>query len=200
MRTNYVMIDFESVQPSGWELEQLRHDHFKTLVFVGALQGKVSFDTVAVLQSMGGNADYVKISGSGKNALDFHIAYYIGRLVEKDPKAYFHINSGDRGYDPLIEHLKGKRVLAARSPSIGYIHLVKVGNARSPDERARLFIARLDQPKATKPRTLKTLTSSVGAFFQKQLTDADVSAAIAAMEKARFITISNGKVTYASDG
>jgi hypothetical protein len=196
MRTNYVMIDFESVQPSGLDL--LRQDHFKVLVFVGANQGKVSFETAHALQNMAEKAEYVKISGAGKNALDFHIAFYIGQLVEKDPKAFFHIISKDSGFDPLVAHLKSKGVLAARARSIGEIPLVKTGNAKSPEDRARLFIAKLDQPKVTKPRTVKTLTSTIGAFFRKQLTDADVSAVIAAMEKDGYILVVDGKVTYAS--
>lgn len=131
MRTNYVMIDFESVQPSGLEL--LRHDHFKVFVFVGANQGKISFETAAALQEMGDRAEYVKVSGSGKNALDFHIAFYIGQLVEKDPKAFFHIISKDSGFDPLIAHLKDKGLLVARAQRINDIPLVKAGNAKSPD-------------------------------------------------------------------
>ena len=39
MRTNYVLIDFENVQPES--LVGLQQDHFKVLVFVGANQTKV---------------------------------------------------------------------------------------------------------------------------------------------------------------
>src|SRR6185503_11601280 len=104
MRTNYVLIDFENVQPSS--LEQLDHDHFKVFVFVGAHQGKVPFELAASLQQLGDRAQYIKISGNGPNALDFHIAYYIGRLAATDPAAYFHIISKDEGFDLLIQHLK----------------------------------------------------------------------------------------------
>ena len=49
---------------------------------------------------------YVKISGTGPNALDFHIAFYIGQFAEKDPGANFYIVSQDAGFDPLLNHLK----------------------------------------------------------------------------------------------
>jgi len=39
MRTNYVLIDFESVQTTSLEL--LTKEHFKVIVFVGANQGKL---------------------------------------------------------------------------------------------------------------------------------------------------------------
>ena len=75
LRINYVLIDYESVQPDA--LSVLHEDHFRLIVFVGATQAKVAFETAAALQRMGERATYVKISGSGPNALDFHIAFYV---------------------------------------------------------------------------------------------------------------------------
>lgn len=196
MRTNYVMIDFESVQPNSLEL--LHRDHFRVLVFVGANQTKVPFEVASVLQAMGENAEYVKISGSGKNALDFHIAFRIGQLSEQDPKAFFHIVSKDKGFDPLITYLKCRGILAARANSIDSIAFVRTANAKTSEERAQLFMAKLDQPKFTKPRTIKTLGSAIGAFFQKQLADDEIAAVIGVMEKAGFIMVGDGKVSYAS--
>jgi hypothetical protein len=103
LRTNIVLIDFESVQPAS--LSVLAADHFKLKVFVGATQNKLPFDLVTAMQRMGERAEYVKIAGVGPNALDFHIAYYIGRISSSEPDAFFHIISKDTGFDPLIQHL-----------------------------------------------------------------------------------------------
>ena len=84
MRTN-VLIDYENVQSE--DLSALKQDNFRIIVFVGARQTKIPFETAVALQQLGSNAEYVKISGSGPNALDFHIAFYIGQLAEKDPEA-----------------------------------------------------------------------------------------------------------------
>lgn len=131
MRTNYVLIDFENVQPGS--LERLDHAHYKFLVFVGAHQGKLPFEFVASLQRLGDRAEYIKITGNGSNALDFHIAYYIGRLAATEPKAYFHIVSRDAGFDPLIKHLKAKKIFARRSSALSDIPL-KVSNSKSSAE------------------------------------------------------------------
>jgi hypothetical protein len=72
MRINYVLIDYENVQPSS--LAGLDAEHFRVLVFVGANQNKLTFETAAAIQKLGPRAEYVKISGNGSNALDFHIA------------------------------------------------------------------------------------------------------------------------------
>ena len=100
MKTNYVLIDYESVQPD--DIAALQHEHVRVIVFVGPHQTKIAFDKAAALQRMGTNAEYVQLSGSGPNALDFHIAYYLGCLAAKEPGAYFHIISKDTGFDPLI--------------------------------------------------------------------------------------------------
>src|SRR5450756_2082834 len=87
LRTNVVLIDFESVQPAS--LSALEQDHYRVVVFVGATQAKLPFEVVSAIQRMGERAEYVKITGSGSNALDFHIAFYIGRIAAQDPTAFF---------------------------------------------------------------------------------------------------------------
>jgi hypothetical protein len=54
------------------------------------------------------------MNGSGKNALDFHIAYYVGKYAEIDPKGTFRIISKDKGFDPLIEHLRAADIDCSR--------------------------------------------------------------------------------------
>jgi hypothetical protein len=123
MKTNYVLIDFENVQPES--LAMLNREHFHVMIFTGATQKKVSIKLAKAIHEMGKNAEYIEISGKGNNALDFHIAYYIGQLAAKEPTAYFHIISKDTGFDPLISYLKTKKISAARETDIGEIPLVK---------------------------------------------------------------------------
>jgi hypothetical protein len=194
-RTNYVLIDFENVQPDS--LEQLDHDYFKLLVFVGASQGKVPYDIAASLQRFGDRMAYIKISGNGSNALDFHIAYYIGRLAAADPTAYFHIISKDTGFDPLICHLRVKEILASRVKRISDIPCVKASNGKYAAERIEVILGKLRQLKAAKPKTVKALGSTIAALFQKQLSDHEVSGLINKMAKSGYLTVSGTKVTYA---
>lgn len=118
---------------------------------------------------MGPRAEYVRISGNGPNALDFHIAFYIGKLATADPKGFFHVISKDTGFDPLIAYLKGRKILAGRVKSIDEIPLVKTNGAMTRDAKLECIVARLQQMKAAKPRTVKTLSSTISALFQKQL-------------------------------
>src|SRR3546814_10235162 len=81
MKTNYILIDYENVQPKNLAL--LEGDHFRVKVFIGAALAKLPFDLVAGMQALGSRAEYIRISGNGPNALDFHIAYYIGKRSEE---------------------------------------------------------------------------------------------------------------------
>jgi hypothetical protein len=195
LRTNVVLIDFESVQPAS--LGVLEQDHYRVVVFVGATQAKLPFEVVSAIQRMGERAGYVKITGSGPNALDFHIAYYIGRIAAQDPTAFFHVISKDTGFDPLIRHLKSQHIFSARSASIEEMPSVKSSPKVSAKERARVFAQSLRQPKSTKPRTDVTLARHIASFFQsQQLSETEISAVIAALQAAGYLSVVEGKVAY----
>jgi hypothetical protein len=198
VRTNHVLIDFESVQPDS--LGALEQEHFKVHIFVGANQAKIPFGVAAAIQRMGSRANYLKISGNGSNALDFHIAFYIGQLAAGDSSAYFHIISKDTGFDPLIQHLKSRNIYASRVKTIADIPLVKVANSRSPDDRLTVVIGKLRQMKASKPRTLKTLRSTIASLFQKQLSDSEIDSLVEALSARKIAVLAANKMSYSLEG
>lgn len=198
MRTNYVLIDYENVRPES--LAGLDAEHYRVLVFVGASQSKLSFELAAAMQQLGARAQYIKIAGNGPNALDFHIAFHMGRIAAEDPAAYFHIISKDTGFDPLIQHMKGRHVFACRSADIREMPPLKAANsaaapAPAPD-KFDLVVANLRQRGASRPRTVKTLTSTVGAIFQKKLGEDELAALMTRLEAEGFITVNGTKVVY----
>jgi len=192
-RTNYVLIDYESVQPS--QLELLNRDGFVAYVFVGKAQTKLSFETVSAIQELGERAKYVKISGAGPNALDFHIAFYIGQISATDPEAFFHIISKDKGFDPLIEHLREQKVFSVRSETIGEIPIIRASTAKTPKERMGFVVNRLKSGNS-KPRTLATLRSAIDAILYKQVGEPDVQAIIDQMIKAGLVIVKDEKVSF----
>lgn len=198
MRPNIVLIDLESVQPASLGL--LAPEYFRVKVFVGATQSKLFFELATAMQQLGERAEYIKIAGVGKNALDFHIAYYIGRIAAEQPETFFHIISKDTGFDPLIQHLKEQKIFCDRCECLEDIPAVKAAQVKSPEERAILFMSRLLQPNATKPRTEKTLRSAISAHFQRQLTDEEIAAVVTALQRPGHISIADGKVLYAAAG
>ncbi len=113
----------------------------------------------------------MQISGNGPDSLDFHITYYIGNLAAAEPVAYFHIISKDRGFDPLIQHLKSTQVLVSRVKVIGDIPTAKAVTAMTPKERLDVVVAKLRQNEANRPRTVKTLSGTIAALFAEPMTN-----------------------------
>ena len=179
MRNNYVLIDFENVVPDNLEL--LDQEWIKVLLFVGKNQTKLPFALVKVVQKLGTRAQYIEMMGTGHNALDFHIAFYIGRISATDKDAYFHIVSNDQGFDPLIAHLKQEHIFADRVTKIEKIPaLVQKTTvvSKSLPEWIAFAKERILKSKVSRPRTRKTLTSYVAALFLKMLSEEDVGAVI----------------------
>ncbi|RRV42119.1 hypothetical protein EGJ86_05245 [Pseudomonas sp. o96-267] len=194
MRVNFVLIDYESVQPDDVAIVQ--GEQFKVIVFVGATQSKVSFEVASALQKMGDRAEYIKISGTGHNALDFHVAYYIGVMATKQPDSYFHIISKDTGFDPLIAHLKTQKIFACRSATIGDIPLVKVVNSNAPGDRIEIIVNDLKKRGNSRPRAVKTLSSTINSMFQKRLSAQEIDGLIEGLRQKGFVKVNGTKVSY----
>jgi len=143
MRTNYVLVDYENVQPK--DIGLLKDGPFKVKVFLGPNQSKVPVTLAAALQPLGDNAEYVLLETAGNNAVDFHIAYYVGVLSSEDPDAYFHIISKDSGFDPLIKHLKGRKIFAQRSTSIADMPYFKPVLPAAPEAQVEVIVANLSR-------------------------------------------------------
>lgn len=194
VKTNYVLIDYENVQPT--DLAMLRDGPFKVKVFLGANQAKIPVALAAALQGLGANAEYVLLDASGSNALDFHIAYYVGILSSQDSSAFFHIISRDTGFDPLIRHLKSKGVFAQRSTSVSSIPYFKPTRPTTSDAQVEVIVAHLAKLKAAKPRAEKTLLSTLHALFKKELSERELSALIALLCKRGIVKVDGMKVSY----
>lgn len=194
MRTNFILIDYENVQPK--DLGLLKDGPFRVKVFLGPNQSKVPVALAATLQSLGNNAEYVVLETAGTNALDFHIAYYVGVLSCEDPTSFFHIISKDSGFDPLIKHLKGKKVFAQRSTCIADIPYFKSSLPAAPDAQVGVVVADLIRRKASKPRTQKTLLSTLHALFKKELSEQQLTQLFASLCSRGIVKVEGTKVSY----
>lgn len=139
-RIHYVLVDHENVQPA--DIGLLDRADVRVFVFVGAKQGTLSSDMAIGMQKLGARADYVRASAVGKNALDFLIAYTIGRLAVEHPGVHFHVISKDKGYDPLLAHLKENGIEGDRVESIAALPMFKPEAAKLAPVPAKPKVAK----------------------------------------------------------
>lgn len=194
MKNNYILVDFENVQPKNLGL--LRGHPFTLMVFVGANQKSVPFDFATALQDLGENAGYQKIAGNGSNALDFHIAFYMGEIAAKDANAYFHVISRDKGFDPLIEHLRNRKIHALRHVDLSEIPFVKISNASSLDQKIEAIVDSFRSRGTSRPRKIKTLKGTLNALFMKTLDQDNLEALVDELKRRGHVVVNDQSVSY----
>ncbi len=194
MPQNYVLIDFENVQPRN--LSRLEEHPFKVFVFIGANQTKLPRHVVVAMQALGNNASYIEIDGSGPNALDFHIAYYIGELVAADPKGSYHIISKDKGFDPLIRHLKGKKIRIRRESDLAEIPNLRIPEETESEDKIDAIVSNLVARGQSRPRKLKTLLNTISNLVSEELSADELTDLVTALQQKKFIVVTNGNIRY----
>jgi hypothetical protein len=147
LKPEFVLIDFENVQFKN--LGSLSGRAVRIKIFLGSNQAKIPVAMAQAMQTFGPDAEYIQIDGNGSNALDFHIAYYIGRLATEHPGSAFHIVSKDAGFDPLIRHLKAKGISCHRTKGLSETAAVKIPNS---GPNAQKIDAVIDNPQSERQR------------------------------------------------
>ena len=193
MAKKYILIDYENVK--AVDLEPIFDKPYHLMVFVGASQTRISTDFAMQVQSLRA-AEYVRISGNGHNALDFHIAYMIGRLAEREPDASFHIVSKDRGFDPLINYIKGRNTKITRVADLYEIPALRLPKAVSDEAIVDDVAKNLAGRGSSKPRKVRTLASTISSLFKDGLNDDEVQSVIARLEARGDIVVDQEKVSY----
>ncbi|ABD71970.1 conserved hypothetical protein (plasmid) [Rhodoferax ferrireducens T118] len=107
--SEFYLVDYENVGPS------LRHcniaDDAQVIVFLGQTTAKIH---PRLAQWVGRRGEYINIEGKGPNALDFHVAFYAGMIVNMDRSSRITVISRDKGFDPLLTHMSRMGVSATR--------------------------------------------------------------------------------------
>ncbi|MBM3330698.1 hypothetical protein FJY68_02460 [candidate division WOR-3 bacterium] len=193
-----LLVDFENVQQV--ELARL-DDSYRVIIFVGADQKSVPFDLVTRAQQLGSRVEWQKITGNGSNALDFFIAFQLGRVFDKSPRPECTILSRDKGFDPLVRFLNSGAMKCRRITSLGELHHKAVTAAPSVPAAEEPKLKRVVEvlgnlEKRGRPRKRKTLSQAISAMFQKRIPTQEVERIIATMLARRLITEAHNAITY----
>lgn len=206
MSKKFALLDMENVQPTS--LQKLKNEGYHLKVFVGANQSKISVELAEEIQTFGESAQYIRIQSSGKNALDFHIAFYMGQLASTEPDSQFVIVSKDTGYDPLLKHMRNIGIKANRSSAaVGSATTTKpteqtaVTSKKSPAqmslaERVAFAHKHLQKAGKAKPGKLASLAADLHSKFQKKLDEKSVQSLIKELIKQGVVIDNQGTITY----
>lgn len=97
-----ILVDYENI--GKIDLSVL-DGSYRAIIFVGAKQNTPKASRTPSTAHRFSRVDFQKIEGVGKNALDFHIAFQLGRIFETAPETQCVVLSKDKGFDPLLAYL-----------------------------------------------------------------------------------------------
>src|SRR5262249_44676736 len=199
MSKTILLVDFENV--GKIDLTTVP-DGFLVAIFFGAAQKSVPKEFLKAAVKLRERFVYIDIEGQGKNALDFHIAYYLGQYLTESAATPCVILSKDRGFDPLIKHLgsRGFNVRRANTlreacpPKAPIAHRAPPGRESADvplHESALLWLSRA--AKTRRPRTRKALVAHLRSHFSEKMPENEVHSLIDRLIASGQISEANGR-------
>ena len=104
----------------------------------------------------------------------------------------------DKGFDILVKHLRNKKVLINRYANIEEIPAFKQSNCEtlSLNDKIALIVDYLIKRGNAKPRKVETLSNTINSICGRTLNKKQLEDLIKTLEKKKFISINDTKVTY----
>ena len=124
---------------------------------------------------LGERLKLVEIEGSGKNALDFHIAFYLGEILTRTPSAKCVVLSKDKGFEPLVKHLSACGFNVEQADALATVKPIKTKSVPVEDPHyARVLKAIKKQDERALPHTLEKLQKHVANMVKGKGVDEHV--------------------------
>ena len=162
-----LLIDYENV--TQVRLTDIQQPNLKIFIFVGCAQVKIPFELVREAHQLGAAVEWIGVEGMGPNALDFHVAFYLGQISFQSPTSNYLILSRDRGFDPLIQHLDKLGISCKRIDSLEVLS-DRSDLTHSQDFLSDIAIAKLlavvPKSRPKKRATLHTYLKSILSKYQ----------------------------------
>ncbi|MEP7300145.1 MAG: PIN domain-containing protein [Caldimonas sp.] len=146
----HVLIDWENVQPDENDVRALVPQATDIWLFHGPNQKNVTSHHA----SFGERATPIRIARTGKNALDFHLSFYMGYIASRQPDARFVAISNDKGYGPMLDHAK-ELGFAVQQVGFGAVKVPAKTPARKAAARKTATTPALPARKATVKKAVK---------------------------------------------
>src|SRR5664280_2575879 len=207
--SHHVFVDFENIQ--AIDLGAIGERSVEVTLLLGKTQKRLEVGLVQQIRQHAAQVRLIEMNASGRNALDFALAYYLGMAAADDPAGSFHIISRDKDFDPLIAHLRRANLNISRHDAFSIQAILAEGKpgaaAAKPvaavekpvvaADKVAITANRLKRSTTNRPARKSTLLSHIKAQFQGQLADNEAGEIVDALAGSGIIGIdAKGKVSY----
>lgn len=191
-----LLVDYENIQ--NIDLSVIQEQDIDIKIFVGQAQNKIPIELVQATQRFGQRVEWIKIEGTGSNALDFHIAFYLGKFSKDIAGGSFLILSKDKGFDPLIRYINKSKVNCQRIQSLLELSKEKdVLISQNTDSIVKVIENLSKIQKNKRPRTRKTLRQHIKSLLnQKKLSDQEIDTLVDTLFVQKKISEASNHLTY----
>jgi hypothetical protein len=200
-KETWCFIDFENL-PSALEYA-IEKNYARIFVFLGAQQKKINIDLSKLT-----TVEVIKIEGVGKNNLDFHLIYYLGKCqIKASNDVEFAVFSQDTGWDRLIQFIQKEGRTCKRISTTG--HLKKPvpkpspvvqntkQNAKLPSDVQQIFEKLQKANKTQRPKRVDRLTNHLQSLNRSIKSTKTAKQIVEILTEHKLISIdANKKVTY----
>lgn len=212
---HHVFVDFENV-PSV-DLALIADLPVLVTLLIGGMQSKLDTHLVEQIHAHAAKVRLVKLAASGRNAVDLTLAYYLGRAVAEHDKAELHIVSKDKDFEPLIAHLRAKKLNVSRAESFAALPFLPAGKPATvsrerratpkkapavakitPEDRSAKAFARLQNPLSrNRPSNERALRAHLRTALGKQSSEASIESVLGQLQDQNVLTMgAGGRVAY----
>jgi len=223
MAESVLLVDYENI--GKIDLAAIP-DGVRVPFFFGASQRTVPTEFLKAALKLGERFVPIDIEGQGKNALDFHIAFYLGECLARAPDTSCVILSKDKGFDPLVRHLtrrgfgvrransmaealgsQGAPAAAARSPAGARTGGRQGGGGRASRRRVsprreggslkdEALQLLTGTQKARRPRKRKGLIGVLHSHFSRKVPESELQGLVDELIAAGHLSEANGAIAY----
>jgi len=189
-----LMIDYENIQ--GLTFDGLDPENIEVWFFVGKSQNKIPFELVESTQPFGKSLKWIKIEGNGKNNLDFHMVFELGRLsMGKEGPLDIFILSKDKGFDPVIQYANRVGLKAKRIVNLSQLPSSEQGTPKSTHTAAVIInLSKIPPPR--RPRTRSSLAIHLKNTFSGRMEEKDIETIVEQLFVEGKISESGNRLKY----
>ena len=114
----------------------------------------------------------------------------------QDPKGLFHVISKDKGFDPLIKHLKTKKIKVSREKDLAEIPVLRISSSTKNEDKISAIIKNLAGRGQSRPRKIKTLSNTINSLFTQKLNENEINALVKSLKDQKYIVVKDSNVSY----
>ncbi len=139
------------------------------------------------------NQQYRVVTGR-KNALDFHIAYYLGQTVLEAPRATMVILSKDKGLDALLQYMRNSGVRCCRVSDLTHVEGIQKLHQDPLGGELWWVVQNMNGP--SRPKSRRRLRNHVATYFGHRADAREVDIATDLLFAAGTVSETGSRLAY----